>query len=61
MFIKTLKNTKKLKELKIKYRHAVYIFLSWYKKKLLISGEKMLMSAKLKGRAKWFICFLDIL
>ena len=31
------------------------------KQNLLISGEKMLMSAKVRGSATWFIYFLDLL
>ena len=42
-------------------QNTIYICISWYSKNLLISCEKMLMSAELKGCDTLFIYFLDLL
>ena len=62
MYIKKIfKLKKKLKELEIMHQNAIYICISWCSKILLITGQKMLMSAELKGCVTWFIYFLDLL
>ena len=37
------------------YENAIFIFFFPLQQKLLISGEKMLMSAEPKERITWFI------
>ena len=61
-FIKTtLKDSKKIQRIRhylFKCNLYLYFFIS---QELLISCEKMLMSAELKGCVAWFIYFLDLL
>ena len=61
IFIKAIfKNSKKLKELEYVLEWNLYLyFLIW--KKLLVSGEKMLMLPELKRCVTWVICFLIFL
>ena len=50
MFIKIIfKDSKKSKELEIMYQNSICIWYFLIKKNLLISNEKMLISAELKG------------
>ena len=43
------------------YEKPFYICISLYTKNFLIFGEKMVMSAELKGCVMWFVYFLDLL
>ena len=61
MFIKIIfKDSKKSKELEIMYQNSICIWYFLIKKNLLISNEKMLILAELKGCVTWFIYFLDL-
>ena len=62
MFIKVIfKNSKKVKRIKNYISKCnLYQYFQVYQN-LLISGEKMLMSAELGGCVRWFIYFLDLL
>ena len=61
MFIKTItKDSKKVKRIRnYVSKSDLYVYFLMYQN-LLISGEKMLMSAKLKGCVTRFIHFLDL-
>ena len=62
MFIKTIfKGSKEVKRIR-NYRSKRNLYLYFLMRlNLLISGEKMLMSAELKTCVMWFIYFLDLL
>ena len=50
IFIKTsFKDSNKVKSIRnFMYQNPIYICISWYRKKLLITGEKMMASVELK-------------
>ena len=62
MFItKTFKDSKKAKRIRISILKFVLYLYFLIQEKLLISGDKMLISAEIKRCVSWFICFLNFL
>ena len=57
----SLKTQKKLKELKIMYQNAIYIFVSWYSKICRFPLKKFWSQQNSKACVTWFIYFLNLL